>query len=99
MNNKYIPGIFSRLTNSPKTASVAQSAFLALIYVIVSAFVLNAFVQRWDLGTDSKKNDFVTTMEYKTTRPFVYRVLVPFIVNTAAQAIPDKIVHRFEDTL
>jgi hypothetical protein len=99
MTDKHVAGIFTGLINSPKTARVAQSAFLSLIYVIVSAFVLNAFVQRWDLGTDSKKNDFATVMEYKATRPFVYRVLVPFVVNTTASAIPDRVVHRFEDTL
>src|SRR4051794_4029817 len=99
MTNRSFPELFARLTNSPKTARIAQSAFLALIYLIVSAFVLNAFVQRWDLGTDSKKNNFVTTMNYNATRPFAYRVLVPFVVNTAASVIPDPVVHRFEDTL
>jgi hypothetical protein len=62
--------------------------FLCLIYVIVSAVVLNTFMERWELTTDSEGNGFIGYVNRTANRPWIYRVLTPTLVNFAFEAIP-----------
>jgi hypothetical protein len=63
---------------------------LCLIYVIVSALVLNTFMERWELMTDSQGNGFIGYVNRTANRPWIYRVLTPALVNAAFEAIPPQ---------
>ena len=63
---------------------------LCLVYVIVSALVLNTFMERWELTTDSQGNGFLGYVNRTAARPWIYRVLTPSLVNAAFEAIPPQ---------
>ena len=55
--------------------------FTCLIYVIASAVVLNIFMHKNFLD-NTPKNEVGVCLEYNAVKPWCYRVLVPFSVNT-----------------
>jgi len=82
-----------------RLACAFRWALLALIYVIVSAVVLNAFMTRWGFRADAANHGFVQMLEHEAHRPFSYRVLSPAIVNAGAALIPGEVRARWQPWL
>lgn len=76
-----------RLT-SGRLAAAFRWTLLSLVYVIVAAVVLDAFMGKWGFRGDAPNHGFVPMLEHTAERPFVYRVLSPAVVNTAADLVP-----------
>jgi hypothetical protein len=70
--------------------TVLRVGFVFAIYVIVSALVLNSFMQQWELLTDQRGSGFLGFVNHTANRPWVYRVLTPAVINAAADAIPPR---------
>lgn len=75
-------------------ARVMRSArwlLLALVYAIVAACVLQAFMWRWGFRGDHANFGFEPMMTYTAQRPFAYRVLVPAAVNATTKVVAPRI--------
>ncbi|MBW2400542.1 MAG: hypothetical protein JRG80_14870 [Deltaproteobacteria bacterium] len=82
-----------------RLARAFRWSLLALIYVIVSAVVLNAFMTRWGFRGDASNHGFVQMLEHEAHRPFSYRVLSPAIVNAGAALVPGQLRARWQPWL
>ena len=91
-------GLRSQLSRD-RLARAFRWSLLVLIYVVVSAVVLNAFMTRWGFRGDAPNHGFVRMLEHDAHRPFVYRVLSPAIVNTGAALVPDQARARWQPWL
>jgi hypothetical protein len=78
---------------------VFRSSLLALVYLLTSAFVLDAFMRTWGFRGDHPRFGFERLLDHTADRPFVYRVLSPWIIETAASQVPERVVERAEDFL
>jgi hypothetical protein len=82
-----------------RLARAFRWSLLVLIYVIVSAVVLNAFMTRWGFRGDAANHGFVQMLEHDAHRPFSYRVLSPAIVNAGAALVPARLRTRWQPWL
>lgn len=64
---------------------------VALVYFVVASAVLDSFQDHWAMGDKWRKSRFNRTIHYRVPPPFVYRVLTPWIVNTAAERLPQAV--------
>jgi hypothetical protein len=68
--------------------------FLILLYMLVASAVLYPFLRKWtNIVTDPTKRaySFQQIMEFSSHRPYVYRVLMPCLVNRTYALIPKHI--------
>jgi hypothetical protein len=82
-----------------RLARAFRGSLLLLIYVIVSAVVLNAFMTRWGFRGDAANHGFVQMLEHDAHRPFSYRVLSPAVVNAGAALVPGHVRARWQPWL
>ncbi len=75
---------FSRL----RISHWGRRMLVLLLYVIVSAIVLNNFMIQWGYQEGSQTHSVKQMLTYSADRPFAYRVLTPFVVNAIAHAVP-----------
>jgi len=68
--------------------------FVTLIYAIVAAVVLNAFMARWGFGGDRAKYGMTRAVTYTSIRPYVYRVLTPAVINGMTAALPESAIEQ-----
>jgi hypothetical protein len=61
---------------------------MGLVYFVVASAVLDSFQDHWAMGDKWRKSRFNKVIHYKAPPPFAYRVLVPWLVNTAAERLP-----------
>jgi hypothetical protein len=80
-------------------ARAFRGALLLLVYVIVSAVVLDAFMTRWGFRGDAPNHGFTRMLEHAADRPFVYRVLSPAVVNAGAALVPADVRTRSQGWL
>ncbi len=73
---------------------LVRGLFLALLYVIASAVVLDAFLGQWGFRGDNPKFGFRALLTFEAERPFAYRVLSPLLVEGVARAIPPALLER-----
>lgn len=71
--------------------------FLFFVYFIVSAIVLQLFMMEFGFG-DAKHTwlDFDRYLQHQAKRPYVYRVLSPWTINTLTRMVPDAVRKRIE---
>jgi hypothetical protein len=69
------------------TVVFTREAFVLLIYMAVSASVLNIFMQTRSLKEVSAEFGFSSMLEGSAIRPNVYRQLVPVIANYVASLV------------
>jgi hypothetical protein len=79
---------FRRRLDPERLATAFRWAFLTLVYVIVAAVVLDAFMERWGFRGDAPNHGFVHMLDHTAHQPFVYRVLSPTVVNVGAALVP-----------
>lgn len=78
----------------PPLKEVAYIAVLALAFGLLSSSILDSFLRKWNgtaFNTDIPFN-FESTLSYNAPRPFAYRVLFPWLVNTTADLLPSDFV-------
>jgi len=68
----------------------SREAFILLIYMAVSASVLNTFMETRSLREGSAEFGFSKMLDGSADRPYVYRQFVPIIANYAANLIPPE---------
>lgn len=78
-----------RRLDRQRLAATFRWVFLTLVYTVVAAVVLNAFMTRWGFRGDAPNHGFVHLLDHTAHRPFVYRVLSPAVVNAAASLVPE----------
>ena len=64
---------------------------MGLLYFVVASAVLDSFQDHWAMGDKWRKSRFNKAIHYKAPPPFAYRVLVPLVVNTAAERLPTPV--------
>ena len=78
------------------TVAFTQEAFILLIYMAISASVLNIFMQTRSLKESSEEFGFSKMLDGSAIRPNVYRQLVPIIANQVARIVPPQEQQFFE---
>lgn len=83
--------VFRRLPVSRQRTlrAVFRIAALGLIYWIAASAVLDSFMEQWSLGDKWRKSRFNRAIHYTAPRPFVYRVLTPWLINAISQTAPE----------
>ncbi len=74
----------------PKIVLVTKEAIILLLYMAVSAMVLDTFMQTRSLEEGSPAFGLEKMLEGTAQRPFVYRQLVPVTVNSLVSLIPEE---------
>jgi hypothetical protein len=77
-------------------ARAFQVAFRLLLYVAVSAIVLNLFMLEWGFRSDNARFSFDRIVTQTAHRPFAYRVLMPLTIRGVAAVLdaPTQPVRR-----
>ena len=63
--------------------------FVVFLYYLASLAVLDAFMGRWAMGDNWRKSRFNRVVHYTAERPFAYRVLTPWLINTVSGSLPE----------
>jgi hypothetical protein len=58
------------------------------LYLIVSSFVLLAFMEKWELSTDDPNFGFLDAINHTSKKPWAYRVLSPATINLISAILP-----------
>lgn len=74
----------------PKIELFTKEAIILLLYMAVSAMVLDTFMQTRSLEEGSPGFGLEKMLEGTAQRPFVYRQLVPVTVNSLVSLIPEE---------
>ncbi|MCS6288449.1 MAG: hypothetical protein H8K10_05655 [Nitrospira sp.] len=73
---------------------VAYTAIISLAFGLLSSSIIDAFLKKWS-GTAFNAEipySFEKTLAYEVPRPYAYRVLFPWMVNTTAEFLPSNFV-------
>lgn len=73
---------------------LAYTAVLSLAFALLSSSVIDAFLKKW-CGTAFNAEipySFEKTLAYEVPRPYAYRVLVPWLVNTTSELLPPRFI-------
>ena len=87
----------SLATEEYHTSAINQVAYIAILsfaFGLLSSSVTDAFLKKWS-GTAFNAEvpfNFERTLSYDVPRPFAYRVLFPWLVNTTAEILPSDFV-------
>ncbi len=68
----------------------SRALIVGLLYYVAAAVALNAFATHWRMGDSYVASVFSETIASNNPRPFVYRVLTPFVIRTVSAAIPSE---------
>lgn len=71
--------------------AVFRFLFVGLLYYLVATAVLDAFMTHWAMGDNWRKSRFNKSIHYSVGRPFVYRVLAPWLINGVSEALPEEV--------
>ena len=71
-------------------ASFLRWGLLLLVYVVVSAFVLDCFMGIWGFRGDSPRYGLEALLGRESHRPFAYRILSPTLINAGVRLVPDR---------
>ena len=80
--------------HTPVLRQLAYIAVLTLAFGLLSSSIIDAFLKKWN-GTAFNADipfNFERTLSYSVPRPFAYRVLFPWLVNTTADLLPSDFV-------
>lgn len=72
---------------------LAYIAILSLVFGLLSSSVIDAFLKKWS-GTAFNAEipySFEKTLAYEAPRPYAYRVLFPWLVNTTTELLPPSL--------
>jgi hypothetical protein len=75
---------------------VLRWLWLALLYLVVSSVVLNAFLSRWGLGRENPNATLDKMVGFTAGRPYAYRVLAPLAIRGIAAVIPEAVLRELE---
>lgn len=73
---------------------LAYTAILSLVFGLISSSVIDAFLKKWSGTAFNVKipYSFERTLAYDAPRPYAYRILFPWLVNTTAELLPASLV-------
>lgn len=69
-------------------------AIVSLAFALLSSSVIDAFLKKW-CGTAFNAEipySFGKTLAYEVPRPYAYRVLIPWLVNTTSELLPPRFI-------
>ena len=69
-----------------------RPAFCALLYVIVTSVAVNTFLSRWGFRGEGETSYFQKLLTHTASRPYVFRVLTPAVINALSPLVPDRVV-------
>ena len=72
-------------------ASFLRWGLLLLVYVVVSAFVLDSFMSIWGFRGDSPRYGLEALLGRQSHRPFAYRVLSPTLIDAGVRLVPERV--------
>jgi len=78
------------VTQKHTVALISKEAIILLLYMAMSAMVLNVFMQTRSLEEGSPSFGLTPMLDGTAKRPFVYRQLVPITVNFLVSLIPQE---------
>jgi hypothetical protein len=91
--------LLRRRISASRVAAAFRILLLLLVYVLVCSFVLDAFMARWGFRGDDPRYGLNALVERTATRPYVYRLLSPLLVETGVELVPERWVHAHQDWL
>jgi hypothetical protein len=62
---------------------------VGLVYWVAASAVLDSFLEHWSLGDKWRKSRFNRAIHFTAPRPFVYRVLTPWVINEISRRAPE----------
>jgi len=77
-------------------ASVFSWGLLLLLYGCTAAYVLDAYMSNHAFEGSKGRSGFEAMLEFDSHRPFVYRILTPWLINQVAALVPDTISYGNE---
>lgn len=94
------PGVVSaRASARPTWSRAANLVLLIGLYFVVAAATFNGFYDKWGFRDDDPKFSFVAMIDGTADRPYIYRQLLPALVNGAQAMLPDSTVETLTGKL
>jgi hypothetical protein len=71
-----------------------RAALVGTSYVVVASMVLNTFMLTWGFRDTNPAIGFAAIMTRTASRPYVFRVLVPTVIDVLARITPAKLAEK-----
>lgn len=77
----------------------AVTVVVFLLYWAAASLAIASFMDRWSFRENEDRYDLPSMLEYRAERPFVYRALIPIVVNSCSRIVPQDWKRQLTDKL